>query len=187
MNRVHHWLCRSESWRKTLHEDVIPWALRDVNLGASVLEIGPGPGLSTDFLRARVNRLTSIEIDPKLAGSLRARMQNTNVEVIEGDATSMPFADGTFSGAVSFTMLHHVPKPELQDRLLRETYRVLKPGALFAGVDSRNSLRMKLLHIGDVLNIVNPDTLGERLERAGFDEVFIEATPRRFRFHARRA
>jgi ubiquinone/menaquinone biosynthesis C-methylase UbiE len=165
----------------------MPWVLRDVNLGGYVLEIGPGPGLTTDLLRGQVERVTSIEIDPKLARSLRARLHGTNVEIVEGDATSMPFADESFSGAVSFTMLHHIPKPELQNALLRETRRVLKPGAQFAGVDSKNSWRMKLLHVGDILNVIDPDTFGARLESAGFEDIFIEATPRRFRFHARRA
>jgi len=165
----------------------MPWALRDVNLGGNVLEIGPGPGLTTDFLRGQVERVTSIEIDPKLARSLRARLQGTNVTVVEGDATSMPFADESFSGAVFFTMLHHIPTPELQDALLRETRRVLKPQAQCAGVDSKNGWRMRLLHIGDILNVINPDTFGARLESAGFQDIFIEANPRRFRFHARRA
>ena len=187
MNRIHHWLCKSGAWRKTLQNEIVPWALCGVNLGANVLEIGPGPGLTTKLLRAKCERITSIEIDPQLAASLRARFEGSNVEVVEGDATSMPFADEVFSGAVSFTMLHHVPKPELQDALLRETRRVLKPGAQFAGVDSRNSWRMKLLHIGDVMNLVDPSTFGARLEAAGFEDIFIEGNSRRFRFHARRA
>jgi SAM-dependent methyltransferase len=169
-----------------LQNDVMPWALRGVDLGDRVLEIGPGPGLTTDVLRLQCVCVTSIEIDSGLADSLRARMRGLNVEVVEGDATSMPFADESFSGAVSFTMLHHVPKLELQDCLLRETRRVLKHGAQFAGVDSRDGWRMKLLHIGDIMNIVDPGTFGARLEKAGFDDVFVETTPRRFRFRARR-
>jgi ubiquinone/menaquinone biosynthesis C-methylase UbiE len=187
MNRIHHWLCASNSWRETLRNDVMPWALRGVDLGENVLEIGPGPGLTTDFLRERIARITSLEIDPGLATSLRSRIRGSNVEVVEGDGSEMPFSDESFSGAVSFTMLHHVPKAELQDKLLRETRRVLKPGATFAGVDSRSSWMMTLLHIGDVINLVNPDTFAARLENAGFEDVFVETTPRRFRFHARRA
>jgi SAM-dependent methyltransferase len=169
-----------------LQNDVMPWALGGVDLGDRVLEIGPGPGLTTDVLRRQCARVTSIEIDPGLADSLRGRMRGLNVEVVEGDATSMPFADGSFSGAVAFTMLHHVPKRELQDCLLRETWRVLRAGGLFVGVDSRDSWRMRLLHVGDVMNIVDPDTFGGRLERVGFEDVVVEATARRFRFRGRR-
>jgi hypothetical protein len=37
-----------------LQNDVIPWALRDVDLGARLLELGPGPGLTADMLRRAV-------------------------------------------------------------------------------------------------------------------------------------
>lgn len=56
-------------------------------------EIGLGRG-TTERLRLRCERLTSLELDPVFAGPLRERMQNTNVTVVEGDATNMPFADG---------------------------------------------------------------------------------------------
>jgi 16S rRNA A1518/A1519 N6-dimethyltransferase RsmA/KsgA/DIM1 with predicted DNA glycosylase/AP lyase activity len=48
-----------------------------VDLGANVLEVGPGPGLATDILRRRFANLTCIEIDPLLAGSLSERMEGT--------------------------------------------------------------------------------------------------------------
>jgi hypothetical protein len=67
-----------------------------------------------------VPRLTAIEIDERLAASLKMRLAGTNVTVIEGDATAMPFPDASFSAAISFTMLHHVPSSGLQDRLLAE-------------------------------------------------------------------
>jgi ubiquinone/menaquinone biosynthesis C-methylase UbiE len=84
-------------------------------------------------------RLTAIEVDQELAQSLRARLRDTNVEVVNDDATSMPFPDAEFSGCAAFTMLHHVPSPALQDRLLREVWRVLKPGGAFVGCDSLQS------------------------------------------------
>ncbi|MGA7169056.1 MAG: methyltransferase domain-containing protein, partial [Candidatus Sulfotelmatobacter sp.] len=59
-------------------------------------------------------RLTALEIDATLAGSLNSRLKGSSVQVIEGDATKMPFGDAEFSGAVSFTMLHHLPSRELQ-------------------------------------------------------------------------
>jgi ubiquinone/menaquinone biosynthesis C-methylase UbiE len=135
MNRIHQWLCRSDDWRRTVAER-LPWAIGDTDLGPNVLEIGPGPGLTTDLLRTSVPRLTALEIDPTLAGSLSARLKGTNVRIIEGDATKMPFGDSEFSGAVSFTMLHHVPSRELQNKVLAEVFRVLKPGGFFVGSDS---------------------------------------------------
>ncbi len=185
MNRLHHWLCRSARWRKTVQERV-PWALSDADLGQNVLELGPGPGLTTDLLRLAVRRITAIEIDSKLAESLKARLSGGNVEVVTGDATAMPFSDAQFSGGVSFTMLHHVPSPELQDQLLREVWRVIEPGGVFVGSDSLQSLFMRLIHIGDTLVPVDPDKFGERLETAGFKVLAIERNSGAFRFHARR-
>lgn len=185
MNGLHRWLCRSDSWRRTVKERV-PWVLGDSDLGSDVLEVGPGPGLTTELIRLRTQRLTALEIDPKLAESLRERLGNTNVNIISGDGTAMPFSDESFSGAVSFTMLHHVPSAELQNRLLREVRRVLKPGGVFAGSDSLQSWMMRLIHIGDTLVPVDPETFGSRLEAAGFEVFAIEKNSQAFRFQARR-
>ena len=185
MNRLHHWLCRSSHWRKTIQQRV-PWVLSTAALGSNVLELGPGPGLTTDLLERSCPRLTALEIDPALAGALSARLRGKNVAVVTGDATAMPFPDAQFSGAVAFTMLHHVPSPVLQDRLLREVWRVLRPGGVFVGSDSRKSLMMRLIHIGDTLVLVDPDTVADRLEAAGFEVLEVEKHVDAFRFHARR-
>jgi ubiquinone/menaquinone biosynthesis C-methylase UbiE len=117
VNQLHLWLCGSAHWRKTL-EQRVPWALSGGGLGENVLEVGPGPGLTTDLLRTSVQHLTALELDHKLAESLSARLDGSNVDIITGDATAMPFPDARFSGAVCFTMLHHVPSSELQNQLL---------------------------------------------------------------------
>ena len=65
-------------------EGLLPWALDGVDLGNDALEIGPGPGLTTDVLRTKVDKLTCLEIDPKLASKLEARMGDTNVTVVRG-------------------------------------------------------------------------------------------------------
>jgi len=179
-------MCRSGYWRRRLADELLPWVLKNLELGREVLEVGPGPGLTTDLLRSRTHQLTAIEIDAALASSLHTRLGGGNVRVIRGDATTMPFVDAGFSAALSFNMLHHVPSPALQDRLLREVCRVLKPGGVFAGVDSRQSLRMRLFHIHDTLIPVDPKSFGSRLETAGFSDVVIETNERAFRFDARR-
>ena len=89
VNRLHHWLCRSAAWRETVQERV-PWVFSSADLGQNVLELGPGPGLTTDLLRPIVQRLTAIEVDHRLAESLGSRLRGSNVEVIAGDATAMP-------------------------------------------------------------------------------------------------
>lgn len=186
MNQFHRWICGSGYWKRKLEGSVLPWVLGDFEFGENVLEVGPGPGLTTDLLRLRFDRLTAVEIDSRLAESLARRLRGTNVEVIEGDASTLPFRDGSFSGAVCFTMLHHVESAELQDRLLREVCRVIRPGAVFAGVDSLSNWQMQLLHIWDTLVPVDPSTMAVRLEAAGFARVSIAVDGRAFRFSANR-
>jgi SAM-dependent methyltransferase len=185
MNRIHQWLCRSDRWRATLQQRV-PWVIGDTDLGPNVLELGPGPGLTTDLLRMSQKRLTVLELDPKLAHELTARLHGGNVRVVEGDATDMPFGNAEFSGAVSFTMLHHVPSPELQDKVLREVFRVLQPGGFFVGSDSLMNWLMRVIHIGDTLVPVSPDTFRARLESAGFEVFEVRKNSQAFRFRARR-
>ncbi len=185
MNWIHNRLCRSERWRRTV-ERRLPWALARVDLGANALELGPGPGLTTDLLRKRVPHLTTIEIDRRLAESLASRLNGSNVQVVKGDATKMPFANTQFSSTVCFTMLHHVHTPGLQNQLFREVWRVLRPGGAFVGADSLQSLFMRLIHIRDTLVPVAPGTLGDRLQAAGFQVMEIEKNSEAFRFHARR-
>lgn len=184
MNRFHRWYCRTGHWRHAIQDQIVPWALDDIDLGDEVLEVGPGPGLTTDVIARRVPKLTAVEIDADLAARLRERFVDTNVTVEHGDAAAMPYPDGSFSGAVSFTMLHHVPSPELQDRLLREVRRVLAPGATFAGSDSRSSLVFRLAHVADTMVLVDPDTFAGRLEAAGFTGVEVEAGKGAFRFRS---
>ena len=186
MNRIHNWYCRSAHWKTTLERQVLPWALGDADLGQDVLEVGPGPGCVTEILHSRAEQWTSLEIDPNLARSLSERMQGTNISVVEGDATAMQFPDERFSGAVSFTMLHHVPSAVLQDRLLSEVHRVLRPGGIFIGSDSLTNRFFEFVHLFDTLVPIDPATFGDRLARAGFSEIDVHANSRTMRFRATR-
>ena len=188
MNLLHRRYCRSDAWRRAVHRGMMPWVLRDVDLGANVLEIGPGPGVTTDWLRERVPELTCVEIDRDLASFLERRLDGVNVTVVAGDATQMSFPDASFDSAVAFTMLHHVPSQELQNRLLAEARRVLKPGGLFLGSDSTSSFRFRLFHLFDTFLPVEPDLFAPRLESAGFGEIEIEKRPEynTFKFRARK-
>jgi SAM-dependent methyltransferase len=185
MNWFHRHVCRSGRWRRRV-KNLLPWALQGVELGEDVLEIGPGPGVTTDLLRGWTRRLTALEVDAAAAGSLQTRLDGNGVRVVHGDAAAMPFADGSFSGVVAFTMLHHVPSAALQDRLLAEARRVLRPGGVFVGFDGVGSFLFRLIHLGDTYTPVNPDTFGPRLEAAGFAEVAVERGRARFRFRAAR-
>jgi len=191
MNERHLAICASAEWAETVRLEILPWALDGQDLGDDVLEVGPGPGTTTDVLRRTCARLTAVEVDPDLAASLAHRLAGSNVDVVHADATALPFDSGRFSGATSFTMLHHVPSPAAQDRLLAEVRRVLRPGGLLVGVDSIDGPAWRELHAGDTCVPVDPATLAQRLQQAGFVEVEVQrASPepaRRFRFAARAA
>jgi len=182
MNRYHQRRCRSRGWSDFMAGTVLPHALDGIDLGARVLELGPGYGASTKPLAARVRSLTVLEYDPLLAARLRADLGS--VRVVTGDATSMGFGAGSFSAVVCFTMLHHLPGAAAQDRLFAEAARVLRPGGVFAGTDSRPSLRWRLIHLGDTCTPVDPGTLPGRLGAAGFTRVAVDANERLVRFVA---
>ena len=125
MNRVHHWYCNRTAWKRHVREDLVAPALADLDLGEDVLEVGPGFGPATEVLAGRAARVTALEIDPRLAGPLRERLAG-RAEIVDGSGTAMPFPASSFSAAACFTMLHHVPSPDEQDRLFAEVRRVLR-------------------------------------------------------------
>jgi len=182
MNRYHQRRCRSPEWSAYLATAVLPPTLDGIELGPQVLELGPGYGASTRPLAGRARSLTVLEADPLLAARLRAELGS--VRVVNGDATSMGFGAGSFSAVVCFTMLHHLPGAAAQDRLFAEAARVLRPGGVFAGTDSRASLRWRLIHLGDTCTPVDPGTLPARLGAAGFTRVAVAADERLVRFAA---
>jgi 16S rRNA A1518/A1519 N6-dimethyltransferase RsmA/KsgA/DIM1 with predicted DNA glycosylase/AP lyase activity len=94
-----HKCCAGPEWAEYLHTEVLPAVTRDVDLGRELIEVGPGPGASTEWLHERVQKLVAIELDPEAATALTARFADTNVEVLNEDATALPFADGTFDSA----------------------------------------------------------------------------------------
>ena len=169
-----------------LETDLLPWLLGVADLGDDVLEVGPGPGLTTDLLRERTARITAVEVDPSLAAALAERLSGTNVEVIHCDATDTGLPSDRFSAATCFSMLHHIARPDLQDRLFAELCRVLQPGGVFVGTDSRDLDTIRAAHVDDVFTPVDPDTLASRLEAVGFDNVEIEIGDYQIRFKATR-
>lgn len=76
MNRAHHWYCAREAWKRHVREDLVPPALAGLELGESVLEVGPGFGPATEILVGTADRLTVLEIDQGLATALRQRPPN---------------------------------------------------------------------------------------------------------------
>jgi SAM-dependent methyltransferase len=183
MNLFHRWYCASARWRRRLDRVVVPWVVGATPLAGETLEIGPGPGLTTDALLARGAHLTALEVDPALAASLERRLAGRAL-IRRGSAAAMPFPDASFDLVASFTMLHHLPSAGAQEQTLAECRRVLRPGGRLIGCDSRSSLAFRLAHLGDTLVPVEPGRLAGRLERLGFTEVRVDANRGAFRFRA---
>jgi SAM-dependent methyltransferase len=187
MNKAHLELLASPEWAAMIESDLVPWLLTVADLGDDVLEIGPGPGLTTDVLRHRTARLTAVELDPQLAAALAARLAGTNVEVVHTDATDSGLASDRFSAVTCFSMLHHMPSPDHQDRLFAEVLRVLRPSGVFIGTDSVDSEPIRQFHEDDIFVPLDPDQLASRLEAVGFASVAVEPADYQVRFHATKA
>jgi ubiquinone/menaquinone biosynthesis C-methylase UbiE len=186
MNAQHLKFCASAEWAEVVEHVLLPWVVDGRQLGDAVLEVGAGPGLVTDALLQRVPRPVAVEVDQQLAAALARRLSDSGVQVVGADATALPFHSRRFSAVACFTMLHHVSTVGMQDRMLRECYRVLRPGGILVGTDGMDTPGRRELHVGDVFLPVHPGELPGRLRAAGFTdpEVEVDAGGDRFRFVA---
>jgi SAM-dependent methyltransferase len=186
MNENHANLLGTAEWAAHLHEDVLPVVAGGVDLGDDLLEIGPGPGAASEWLRHRVKRLVALELDPAAAAALKQRFDQTNVEPVVGDATAIDYPDGSFDSVGMFTMLHHVPTAALQNAILAEALRVLRPGGTLIGSDSLPSDGLHQFHEGDTYNPVEPAAFLTRLQTVGFGEITL-TVGHNLMFRARKA
>jgi hypothetical protein len=61
----------SAEWAEAVKKYIIPFALEGLDLGDDVLELGPGPGRTTEILKDMAPKLTAVELDKDLAGPER--------------------------------------------------------------------------------------------------------------------
>jgi ubiquinone/menaquinone biosynthesis C-methylase UbiE len=173
MNENHARVCTSPEWAEFIQTAVLPALTRDVDLGETMLEIGPGPGAATEWLRHKVRQLTAVEISEPAAELLASRYQGTNVEIVVGTGTDLGYPDETFDSVGCFTMLHHVPTLAQQNKIFSEGFRVLRPGGVLIGSDSLASTDLHHFHVDDTYNPVEPASLLGRLQSAGFDKITV--------------
>lgn len=168
-----HALCATPEWSEEIRHSVVAYMTAHANLGESMLEIGPGPGAATEWLRHEVKQLVAIELDETSAGRLAERYEGTNVEVVVGDATRLAYPDDSYDSVGCFTMLHHVPTAKLQNAILAEALRLLRPGGVLVASDSLPSDGLHAFHVGDTYNPIDPGSLISRLQAIGFDRITV--------------
>jgi ubiquinone/menaquinone biosynthesis C-methylase UbiE len=121
-------------WVEAPHPFITRARLREIleaKQGERVLEVGPGTGYYTLDVAEWVGPGGSVDIVDLQQDMLDHTMRRAgerglaNITPTQGDATALPFEDGTYDAAFLVTVLGEVPD---QDAALRELARVLKPG-----------------------------------------------------------
>jgi SAM-dependent methyltransferase len=95
--------------------------------GEHVLEIGCGTGCDLLQFARHGAYAVGVDVTPEHLRLARERV-NGCAQVLEGDATRLPFPDGSFDYVYSCGVLHHIDKPR---RVVEEIFRVLRPGGRF--------------------------------------------------------
>jgi ubiquinone/menaquinone biosynthesis C-methylase UbiE len=187
MNRFENWFCASSIWRRMTRDRVLPWILSGSELGEHALEIGAGPGAATEELRKRAGRVTSLEYSHAFAFGIAQRSKTTNGAMLQGDASTLPFPEKTFSAAIAILVLHHLKSQKAQERAFAEIFRVLRPGGVFLAVEIQDGWLQRIGHIRSTFVPVAPATAPERLSAVGFSSVSIDFLRGAYRLRALRA
>jgi SAM-dependent methyltransferase len=132
----HESVLRSHRWRTA--QNSATYLLPHLTPGASLLDVGCGPGTITADLAARVTpgRVTAVEISAEALQLARAEASargQDNIDFAVADVHALDFADDTFDVVHAHQVLQHVADPV---RALREMRRVCRPGGVVAARDS---------------------------------------------------
>jgi SAM-dependent methyltransferase len=98
---------------------------QDYNLPGPVLDVGCGDG---HFAWVAFDSPLAVGLDPGARPLCEAVKLGGHRTLVQADGGDMPFSDGHFGSAISNSVLEHIPHVR---EVLRETARVLKPGAPF--------------------------------------------------------
>jgi len=106
--------------------------------GLRFLELGSGTGSATEFVRLVFPKAHIVSVDLS-AAYLRQAQRRLNAyarhDFVEANAESLPFKDAHFDAVYSVFLFHELPRTARQ-RVIQESFRLLKPGGFFALVDS---------------------------------------------------
>jgi arsenite methyltransferase len=163
-----------------------PTALAKLRLGETVLDLGSGGGIDVLLSAKRVGptgKAYGLDMTDEmlaLAEENKKKSGLTNVEFLKGEIENIPLPDNTVDVIVSNCVINLSGD---KDRVLREAFRVLKPGGRFAISDVvvrgevPEQIRKSMeLWVGCVAGVLSDTEYQQKLAAAGFDAIDIEPT-----------
>jgi arsenite methyltransferase len=163
-----------------------PTALAKLNLGEVVLDLGSGGGIDVLLSARRVGPtgkaygldMTDEMLSLANANKLKAGVEN--VEFLRGEIESIPLPDNSVDVIISNCVINLSAD---KDVVLREAYRVLKPGGRFAVSDvvTRGEVppevrKSVLLWVGCIAGALAESDYRSKLASAGFEQIDVEPT-----------
>jgi SAM-dependent methyltransferase len=163
-----------------------PTALAQLNPGEIVLDLGSGGGIDVLLSAQRVGptgKAYGLDMTDEmlaLANENRRKAGAENVEFLKGEIENIPLPDNSVDVIISNCVINLSAD---KDRVLREAFRVLKPGGRFAVSDVvtrgaiPNEIRQKvLLWVGCIAGALEENEYRSKLRAAGFEKVEVEPT-----------
>jgi len=163
-----------------------PTALAELHPGEIVLDLGSGGGIDVLLSAARVGptgKAFGLDMTDEmlaLANENKRRAGAENVEFLKGEIEHIPLPDKSVDVIVSNCVINLSAD---KDQVLREAYRVLKPGGRFAVSDvvTKGEIppeirKSVLLWVGCVAGALEESEYREKLASAGFERIQIEPT-----------
>jgi len=163
-----------------------PTALAKLNPGAVVLDLGSGGGIDVLLSAKRVGPtgkaygLDMTDEMLRLANENKRRAGVDNVEFLKGEIEHIPLPDNSVDVIISNCVINLSAD---KDRVLREAFRVLKPGGRFAVSDvvTRGEMlpeirKNVLLWVGCVAGALEENEYRSKLTSAGFEQIDLEPT-----------
>ena len=163
-----------------------PTALARLEPGETVLDLGSGGGIDVILSARRVGPTGTVYgVDMtdemlELAEINRQKAGVTNVKFLKGHIEQVPLPDNTVNVVISNCVINLSAD---KDRVLREAFRVLKPGGRFAVSDvvvrgeiPEEVRRSMELWVGCVAGALAEHDYRRKLEAAGFTDIDIETT-----------
>jgi len=163
-----------------------PTALARLSPGEVVLDLGSGGGIDVLLSAKRVGptgKAYGLDMTDEmlaLANANRRKARVENVEFLKGEIEHIPLPDDSVDVIISNCVINLSAD---KDRVLREAFRVLKPGGRFAVSDvvTRGEMlpeirRNVLLWVGCVAGALEENEYRNKLATAGFEKVEIEPT-----------